>query len=673
MGAGIRARGCAGPRLRAAWATGHCAYDYGMPWNRRLPMHALRAMPRVVRVCAVTALLGLAVAACEDTPEPLIATPSAMEVAVMEAAQEAPPSPTAAAAEPAATALAGTPAPTAREPIQTVSRPAAAAPVATASATPSPTPAPPPEPLDDVVTDRLNEAASLIERVTGSPAALRAGPDLRVLLEAAALEFLERYGPDTEAAVRLNYAVGQLPPLVYDLAPQGARIAAADVDGDGQNELVAAWHLIGVPPVWFDQGDAGFIAHAFPVGATAATARSMTFVRSTSDLTDDGVADVLLVSTTPGATTQTEDVRVYTWDDGTPRRVFDVAVVFGSGPAGWELRAATSPAEIETVCPALGHFDAALLPHPGLRRTFGWDGKQFHEVARRLDSPVSRHDQINRGEAAFWAGRYDDAEAAYRAVIETPAGGGDQISSQPDWEGLARLRLAQIGLLKIQAFDRARLDAALERGGAIGLIAQTMQEAVANADPLRMFAALQQLDLASEPPPGTYGAIEFPMEPGLVLALGKALEIGLRGLGASELSEAALVSRLSSRGVEVRRVAVADLNSDGALEAVVSLARHSTRTIGPPVNEFWFVHRYGTRWVAQPIGAVGDGAVTNGAQTVSSGRSVFVVSDSGAERDLYLSFDGQRLDVWNRLPTLHDLYPANPFDGREMRRCEIGL
>ena len=76
MGAGIRARGCAGPRLRAAWATGHCAYDGDMPWNRRLPTHALRAMPRVVRVCAVTALLGLAVAACEDTPEPLIATPS---------------------------------------------------------------------------------------------------------------------------------------------------------------------------------------------------------------------------------------------------------------------------------------------------------------------------------------------------------------------------------------------------------------------------------------------------------------------------------------------------------------------------------------------------------------------------------------------------------------------
>ena len=488
----------------------------------------------------------------------------------MEAAQAAPPSPTSAAAEPEATARTGTPAPTAREPVQPVPRPAAAAPVATATATPSPTPTPPPEPLDDVVRDRLNEAASLIERVTGSPAALRAGPDLRVLLEAAALEFLERYGPDTEAAVQLDYAVGQLQPLVYDLAPQGARIAAADVDGDGQNELIAAWHLIGVPPVWFDQGEAGFIAHAFPVGASAATARSMTFVRSTADLTDDGVADVLLVSTTPGATTQTEDVRVYTWDDGTPRRAFDVAVVFGSGPAGWELRDATSPAEIVTVCPALGHFDAPLLPHPGLRRTFGWDGRQFHEVARRLDSPVSRHDQINRGEAAFWAGRYEDAEAAYRAVIERPVSDEGQIGPQPDWEGLAHLRLAQMSLLRIQAFDPGRLHAAIERGGTMGLIARTIQEAVVTPDPMRAFAALQQLDLASEPPPGAYGAIEFPMEPGLVLALGKALEIGLRGLGASELSEAAIVSRLSSRGMDVRRAAVADLNSDGSFEAVVS-------------------------------------------------------------------------------------------------------
>ena len=637
-------------------------------------MHALRAMPRVVRVCAVTALLGLAVGACEDSPEPLIATPSAMEVAVMEAAQEAPPSPTSAppprvspqpnsmpvTAEPSAPARTATPTPPPRASRQP-------------SATPSATPTPPPAPLDDVVTARLSEAASLIENVSGSPAALQAGPDLHVLLEGAVLEFLAVYGPDPEAAVRLDSAIGQLPPLVYELEPQGARVVAADVDGDSQNELIAAYHIIGVPPAWFDQGETGFTAHAFPVGAAAESVSSMTAVHSTADLTDDGAADVLLVSTTPGVSTQTEAVRVYTWDDETPRRVFDVAVVFGARPAGWELRDATAPAEIETVCPAMGHFDAPLLPHPGLRRTFAWDGAWFREVARRVDPPVSPRDQINRAEAAFWAGRYAHAEAGYLAVLQAPLAAGDQSSPQPDWEGLAHLRLAQIALIQGQFSDPARLRTVIERGGAIGLVGQALQSTAANPDPLPAFAALQALKLTSEPPPGAHGSIEFPMERGLVLALGKALEIGLRGLGGGELSEAAIVNRLSSRGVEVRRAAVADLNSDGAFEAVVSLARHSTRGIGPPLNEFWFVHRYGTRWVAQPVGPVGDGAYPDGAKSVSQGRAVFVITDSSAGTEDYVSFDGQRLAVWDELPSLPDLYPVNPFDGREVARCEIGL
>ena len=659
------------------------AYDGGMSLVCRLPTHVIRTLRYGVRLLAAAALLGLALGACEETPTSRVGTPSAMEVAVMEAAKEAPASPTpgsassgsptagspmagsptAAAAEPAARAETAPLRPTPRG-----SRQAVPVPTATPVATPTPTAAP----LDDdAVNARLQEAAGLIEGVTGSPAALRAGPDLRAPLEGAVLEFLDRYGPDPEATARLDSAIGQLPPLVYDLAPHGARIVAADVDGDGANELIAAWHIIGVPAVWFDQGESGFSAHTFPADSSAETVPSMTVVQSTADLTDDGVADVLLVSTTPGSSTQTEDVRVYTWDGEKPRRVFDVAVVFGSGPAGWELRDGSSPAEIETVCPALGNFDAPLLPHPGLRRTFAWDGNWFREVARRLDPPVSQHDQINRAEAAFWSGRYDDAEAAYRAVIDEPAAGGDLTGPQPDWEGLAHLRLAQIGLLKLEAFNPARLTAAIERGGAIGLIAQTIQEAVATPDPMRAFAALMQLDLESERPAGAHGAIAFPMEPGLVLAMGKALEIGLRGLGAGELSEAAITSRLTSRGVEVRRVAVADLNSDGAMEGVVSLKRQSSRRIGPPVNEFWFVYRYGTRWVARPVGPIGDGAVTNGATSISAARSVFVLSDAAAERETYLSFDGRRLDVWTELPTLHDVYPVNPFDGREIARCEI--
>ncbi|MDE2896775.1 MAG: VCBS repeat-containing protein [Chloroflexota bacterium] len=635
----------------------------------RLATRAFRVVARVGCVGAFTAMATLGLAGCEaEEPAPLIATPSAIEVAVMEAVQEASPSPTAEVAEPA---RGGTARPTARAPAPPVPRPVVAVP--TAPATPAATPALPLEPLDDAaIGDRLGEAAGLIEGVTGSPAALRAGADLRAPLEAAVLAFLERYGADREAAARLDHTIGQLPPLVYDLEPTGARIAVADVDGDGANELVAAWHIIGAPPVWFDQTEEGFVAREFPTGALGETAPSMSVVHSTADVTGDGVADVVLVSTAPGRSTQTETVRVFAWNGEAPRRVFDMPVVLGAGPAGWEVRDGASPAEIETMCPALGHFDAPLLPHPGLRRTFAWDGQFFEEVGRRLDGPVSPHDQINRAEAAFWAGRYEEAAAGYRAAIEDPVDGGSGTGSQPDWEGLAYLRLAQIGLVGGEALNPAWLQAAIERGGEIGLIAGAMQEAVATLDPMRTFAALQQVDLTGTPPPGVGGSIGFPMDAGLVLALGKALEIGLRGVGGGELSEAAITSRLSSRGVEVRRAAVGDLNSDGALEAVVSLTRLSTRVVGPPVNDFWFVYRHGTRWVAQPLEPVSDSAFPIAVKSVSEGRAVITITDTSAGTANYLSFDGRRTVVWDELPTLEDLYPVNPFDGRGIRSCEVG-
>ena len=644
----------------------------GMAPGCCLPTRVLRALSCVVRLGAVAALLGLVLGGCEAEPTSRVPTPSPIEVEVMQAAQEAPPSPTAAVAEAAEPARRDTAAAAVDAPLQTGSAPVAVAPVATATPTPRPTPTPPPEPLDDgAITERLQQAASLIESVSGSPAAMEAGANLRAPLEGAVLAFLDRYGADAEAAVRLDFTIGQLPPLVYDLDPTGARIAAADVDGDGTKELIAAWHIFGVPPVWFDQVEDGFAAREFPVDGSEETATGMSMVHSTADLTDDGIADVVLVTTTPGASTQTERVRVYRWNGETARRVFDFPVVLGAGPAGWELQDSASSVQIETVCSALGHFDAPLLPHPGLRRTFAWGGRFFEEAARSLDPPVSLHDRINRAEAAFWAGQYEEAAAGYRAVIDRPVVSGSAPGSQPDWEGLALLRLAQIGLLGGEAFNPARLQAAIERGGEIGLMARAMQEAVATPDPLRTFAALQQVDLTSEPPPGVHGSIGIPMDAGLVLALGKALEIGLRGLGGSELSEAAIVSRLSSRGVEVRRATVGDLNSDGALEAVVSLTRHSTRVVGPPVNDFWFVYRHGTRWVAAPVGPVSDSAFPVGVKSISQGRAVITITDSAAGLADYVSFDGQRMDVWDELPTLVDLYPVNPFDGREIRRCEI--
>jgi len=142
-------------------------------------------------------------------------------------------------------------------------------------------------------------------------------------------------------------------------------------------------------------------------------------------------------------------------------------------------------------------------------------------------------------------------------------------------------------------------------------------------------------------------------------------------VGGAELSEAAITSRLASRGIEVRRATVGDLNSDGALEAVVSLQRHGTRVVGPPVNDFWFVYRHGTRWIAAPIDSVSESAFPVGVKSVSQGRAVITITDSSAGIADYLSFDGRRMEAWDDLPTLDELYPANPFDGQKIQACEI--
>ena len=401
-------------------------------------------------------------------------------------------------------------------------------------------------------------------------------------------------------------------------------------------------------------------------------ATGISAVHSTVDLTGDGVADVLLVSTTPGASTQTETVRVFAWSGEAPRRVFDVPVVLGAGPAGWEVREGASPAEIETMCPALGHFDAPLLPHPGLRRTYAWDGQFFEEVGRRLDGPVSPHDQINRAEAAFWAGRYEEAAAGVSGRdrescrrrecdgVSAGLGGAGVPAAGADWAGGRGGLQSGVAAGGNRAGRRDWADCRCDARGRGDTGPDADVCGVAAGGPDGQAAARRG------------GSIGFPMDAGLVLALGKALEIGLRGVGGGELSEAAITSRLSAGGVEVRRATVGDLNSDGALEAVVSLVRHSTRVVGPPVNDFWFVFRHGTRWVAQPLEPVSDSAFPIAVKSVSEGRAVITITDSSTGIADYLSFDGRRAVVWDELPTLEDFYPVNPFDGREIRRCEVG-
>lgn len=523
--------------------------------------------------------------------------------------------------------------------------------------------------LGPEITAWLDQSARLINEVSGTSEALRTGPDVQVLLNTAILAFLDGHSLTTESVAALNEAISQLPPLVYAFPTTGQSVAAADIDGDGELELIAGYNLFGVRPAWFDLGSDELKAQAFPTQDPEKDFYGMTVVHSITDLTNEGIADVMLVTTTPGTSTLTEAVRVFTWNDDGPRRVFDIPVVSWADPARWELRTTGGRAEIDTACAIFGHYDIKQLPHPELTRTFAWDGTWFVEIQRTVSPPVSTHDQINRAEAAFWAGAYGPAVSLYTEVITSPVVSEDQ-DLPIDWEGLARLRISQISLLT-GTNASSELKHVVQRGGVIGLIGQTMLDSNGTQNALQPFVALQRLNLKADPPTGNHGHIQFPVDEALVLALGKALEVGLQDVAPDQLSRRTIFNVLGNMGFDVRDAIVGDLNDDNTLEAIVSIVRNSERIIGPPVNDFWFLRRIENRWVVEPAPVIGDAAIANGIRQISPRRSAFVLIEPGAgsERSIYLSFDGNHIQLWFSQPTLADMEPTNPFDRRQITEC----
>ena len=602
-------------------------------------------MGSVLRVALGLVAAGVVMAACGEAPRasapapsgaaspaitPITVTPGeTVKTESPTVAAQVSPSPTATsspAPSPAATPTSA-PAPTAT-PTPTPPPGPTDTPQTTATPTATPTPTPPPawpaEALPPAVTDLLAEAGQLIQSAQQEGRELQAGPEVEVLLDRAVLAFLDARGPDDGPGLaRLGEAIHDLPALSYDFPWEGPVLQGADVDADGESEVLAGFGQWGVQPRWYEREDGAYRSWVFEPGGrdVGGELYGIPFLGRVEDLTGDGVPDVLITTTIPGASALTTLLQVYVWGDGGPARVFEWPVTLWAGPADWELRPDGAAQQFVITCAAFGTFDHKMLPHPAQTRVYRWDGRRFALAEFTTEDPVSIHDQINRAEAAFWRGDYDLAVTRYRAVIDNPMEPIDDISI--DWVALAHLRLGQVGaLLEDVDMARAELAAAADAGGVLGFLAQAFLEGYDEGDTILGFARLQEADLVA-----AEEVIEFPLVTALVLALGKAVEPALEAFGATDPTAEPLASYLRGRGLSYRAVETGDLDGDGRSEVLVVIPRPLSDAVFPDAQDVWFVAWRSGRWAAQRAPFLYDSAVPRGVVSITEVLSVFVIEE----------------------------------------------
>ncbi len=503
--------------------------------------------------------------------------------------------------------------------------------------------------------------------------------ELQSLLERAVLAFAGEAGVGTnQLRELLEDRLDQIPSLPGPDFPSEARVVAADVDGDGADELLVGFHGMHLRAVFLDRVAGRWetmrLQPSRPFLAAEPVMHGFMSVARVEDLTGDGVADLVLTTSQFGASAVTTIVDAHAWRAGHPELVFSWPVVLWAGPASWELRTDGGPAEFFLTCTAFGTFDAKLIPHPLQMLTYRWDGARFSLVERVTQDPIDQRDQFNRAEAALERSEYVTASERYRAVIERPVLPEDDLPV--NWSGFAHLRLGQIAALSGDGDEaRRELAAAQAAGGTIAQLADAFLTAYgADGDPLRAFGALARLDLGGEfqAEPSN---LDFPLTSGSILITGKAFEYFADSTGGPASADAYL-EPLVRLGFPLDAVVVGDLDGDGYTEALVTVVRDPERPLSLNGPTSWFVGRHGSRWTARAIsGRLRFGDAPVAVETLPSGQRVFVLadlSDPDQTGRRYLSWNGSQLAFWDDAPAPDSI--ADPPDSALLSppdRCQV--
>ena len=322
-------------------------------------------------------------------------------------------------------------------------------------------------------------------------------------------------------------AQGNDPALLPDLLSASPKLqtvrpetAQADLNGDGQEDVVVQTQLMGLPVLAFLRRGGEYIALALPdqFEDYLPTLRSGFIV---DDLTGDGLPETVITYTVQGGSNSTELLYVFRWHEVSPTLIFRADLITWAGPSTWTMQPdPTAPGRQQLVLtyPRIYRdgFDAKMVTHPLGWQVWRWDegvgrfalaekGVDLSRSADGPDVPVTASDRlrwwINEGETAFRAGDYEVALEKYGQALAMAETWSRQ-PYEPDWRGVARFRRGEILLLmgrSDEAWAELRAVAGTYAGDLLGELAAACLSGAGEEDspdaPARCIAEMQKIHL----------------------------------------------------------------------------------------------------------------------------------------------------------------------------------
>ena len=270
-------------------------------------------------------------------------------------------------------------------------------------------------------------------------------------------------------------------------------------------------------------------------------------------------------------------------------------------------------------------------------------------------------DRFNRAEAAFERGDYESAATGYLAVTAGDLEIDEELGI--DWVAFAYFRLGQIAALRDDPVASEYLSAAVARGGAVGELAATFGRALADGSVLDAFSTLQRSDVPARVFRGEAEGLDYIVDGTRLLAVGKALEWAMDRW--DEGGRWSAVEDLMAAAVyELGPHSLADLDVDGRPEGLFAVSYRDRE--GAPAYELWLAvtRDAGYRALRLDTPVTAETVIT--ARVIVEGHQVFVLETEGL-RQGYVSWNGEELGAWWRLPTVEQI--ADPTLGGTLTEC----